>query len=122
MTPPEAAHTLTAPAMSSTLLRLGLWIILIVVALYVLHETYAGLPAQEYFATPMLTKALALGGMLLVAGFVMRVLEKGARVVTKNRCIVCRTPVNKGAIYCRAHLRSILQQEDDRSHMTRTRS
>jgi predicted nucleic acid-binding Zn ribbon protein len=107
--------------MSTTLLRLGLWIILIVVALYVLHETYAGLPLEEYFALPMLQKALALGGILIAAGFVTRILEKGAKVVTKNRCVTCRTPVPPGAIYCRAHLRNVLHREDDRAHRTRTR-
>ena len=107
--------------MSATLLRLGLWIILIVIALYVLHETYAGLPMGEYFALPMLQKALALGGILIAAGFVMRILEKGAKVVTKNRCVICRTPVTSGAIYCRAHLRNVLHREEDRAHHTRTR-
>jgi hypothetical protein len=108
--------------MSSTLLRVGLWIILIVVALYVLHETYEGLPIAEYFSTPMMQKALVVGVLLVGAGFATRILEKGAKVVKKNRCVTCKTPVTKGAIYCRAHLRNVLQREEDRSHMTRTRS
>ena len=108
-------------AMSSTLLRLGLWIILIVVALYVLQQTYEGLPLAEYFATAMLQKALVVGGLLIVAGFVMRVLEKGAKVVTKNRCKICKTAIPGGAIYCREHLRSVLHREEDRAHMGRTR-
>ena len=107
--------------MSSTLLRLGLWIILIVVALYVLQQTYEGLPTAEYFATPMLQKALILGGLLVVAGFMFRVLEKGAKVVSKNRCVVCKTPIPAGAIYCRAHLRNVLHREEDRRHLTRER-
>jgi len=107
--------------MSSTLLRLGLWIILAVVALYVLHETYAGTHLEEYFSTPMLQKALALGGLLVAAGIVMRVLEKGASKIVKNRCTVCRTPIPPGAIYCRAHLRNVLAREDERTHMTKTR-
>jgi len=66
-------------------------------------------------------KALALGLITVAAGIVMRFLEKGAKAVTKNRCQVCRTPVPSGAIYCRAHLRSVLHREEDRTHMTRTR-
>ena len=108
--------------MSSTLLRLGLWTILAVVALYVLHETYEGMPAGEYFAAPMLQKALVVGLMLVVGGIAMRVLEKGAKAVKKNRCVVCKTPIPSGAIYCRAHLRSVLHREEDRTHLTRTRS
>lgn len=102
-------------------MRLGLWIILIVVALYVLQQTYEGLPAAEYFAPAMLQKALVLGGLLVVAGFVMRILEKGAKAVTKNRCVVCKTAIPPGAIYCRAHLRSVLHREEDRRHATRIR-
>jgi hypothetical protein len=108
--------------MSSTLLRLGLWIILAVVALYVLHETYAETHLAEYFSTPMLQKALVVGGFLVAAGVVMRLIERGARrVVPKNRCVICKVPVPEGAIYCRAHLRRVLQREEDRTHMTHTR-
>ena len=105
--------------MSSTLLRLGLWIILIVIGLYVLQQTYEGLPAAEYFAPAMLVKALVVGGLLVAGGLVMRVLEKGAKVVTKNRCVVCKTAIPSGAIYCRAHLRSVLHREEDRRHMSK---
>lgn len=107
--------------MSSTLLRLGLWVTLLVIAAYVIHETYAEQQLAEYIPLSMLTKALALGGLLIVAGIVMRVLEKGAKAVGKNRCIVCRTPIPPGAIYCRAHLRSVLRNEEDRTHMTNIR-
>ena len=107
--------------MSSTILRLGLWIILLVVVLYVLQQTYEDAPYADFFAPAMLEKALALGGLLVVAGIVVRILERGAKVVTKNRCIVCRTPIDHGAIYCRQHLRTILNREDDRTHRTRVR-
>ena len=107
--------------MSSTLLRLGLWITLIVVALYVLHETYAGTHLEAYFSTPMLQKALILGILLVIAGVVVRVAEKGAQKIVKNRCVVCKTPIPSGAIYCRAHLRNVLAREDERTHMTKTR-
>lgn len=107
--------------MSSTLLRLGLWIILAVVALYVLHETYAETHLAAYFSTPLLQKALVIGILLVVAGIVMRLLEKGASRVTRNRCAICKTPIPSGAIYCRAHLRNVLAREDERTHMTRTR-
>jgi hypothetical protein len=102
--------------MSSTLLRAGLWVILIVIVLYVLLQSFEESPLTEYVTAPMLQKALALGVLALIAGVVFRVLERGAKVVTKNRCKVCRTPVPSGAIYCRAHLRSVLHHEEDREH------
>lgn len=101
--------------MSSTLLRLGLWTTLITVVLYVLHETYEGMPAAYFFATPMLQKVLVVGLVLIVAGVIARLFEKGAsKVAVKNRCVVCRAPIVKGAIYCRNHLRSVLAREDER--------
>jgi len=107
--------------MSSTLLRLGLWILVIVLALYVIHESFEDQPVAEYIPINMMGKALVVGAILLVAGIVLRVFEKGAKAVVKNRCRVCRTPIPSGAIYCRAHLRTILQEEDEKTHMTRLR-
>ena len=107
--------------MSSTLLRLGLWVILLVVILYVLQQTYEEAPFVDFFAPAMLEKALVLGGFLIVAGIAARLLEGGAKVVTKTRCVVCKTPVEHGAIYCRRHLRNVLSREDDRTHHTRVR-
>jgi predicted nucleic acid-binding Zn ribbon protein len=101
--------------LSSTLLRLGLWTTLITVVLYVLHETYEGMPAAEFFATPMLQKVLVVSVSLIVAGVIVRLFEKGkAKVIPKNRCVVCHTPIVPGAIYCRNHLRSVLAREDER--------
>jgi hypothetical protein len=102
--------------MSSTLLRVGLWIVLIVIVLYVLQQSFEEGPLAEFVTTPMLQKALAVGILAAIAGLVFRMLERGAKVVTKNRCKVCRTPVPPGAIYCRAHLRSVLHHEEDREH------
>jgi hypothetical protein len=107
--------------MSNTVLRLGLWIILLVVVLYVLQQTYEDAPFVDFFAPAMLQKALALGGLLVVAGIVLRLLERGAKVVTKNRCVVCKAPIDHGAIYCREHLRRVLTREDEKTHMTRVR-
>src|SRR5258705_4951192 len=107
--------------MSSTVLRLGLWIILLVVAMYVLQQTYEDAPFVDFFAPAMLQKALALGGLLVAGGIVLRVLERGAKVVTKNRCVICKAPIDRGAIYCRQHLRQVLSREDEISRNTRLR-
>jgi len=108
--------------MSSTLLRLGLYTILIVIALYVVAQTYGETsPVATYIPIPMLVKALGVGVLLVISGIVAAILEKGAKAVSKNRCAVCRTPIPPGAIYCRAHLRRVLQTEEDKTHMTRVR-
>lgn len=107
--------------MWSTLLRLGLWITILVLALYVIDATYANHPLAELIETAMLQQVLILGAVLIVAGIILRILGKGAQVVTKNRCRVCKTPVPSGALYCRAHLRDILHSEDEKTHMPRVR-
>ena len=108
--------------MSSTVLRLGLWLILIVLALYVVHETYEGSVIAEYVSYDLLAKAISLGGILVVAGIILRFVEPRAKkVINQNRCQVCNAPVASGAIFCRAHLRRVLAREDDRTHMTRVR-
>lgn len=107
--------------MSSTLLRLGLWIILIVIAAYVLKQTYEEAPWTEFVPDTTLQRALILGGALVVGGMVLRVFEKGAKAVARNRCVVCNTAIPKGAIYCRAHLRRVLHTEEDKTHVRRPR-
>lgn len=107
--------------MSTTLLRLGLWTLILVLVVYVLAAAYHDAPWAELVSTPMLVQAMVLAVLLIVAGIVLRILGKGAAVVSKNRCKVCRAAVPPGAIYCRAHLRAILYEEDDRSHITRVK-
>ena len=107
--------------MSTTLLRLGLWILILVLVLYVIDASYADQPIADIIQTSLLQHATVLAGALIIAGIIVRILGKGAKVVTKNRCQVCRTPIAPGAIYCRAHLRSILSDEDAKTHQTRLR-
>jgi hypothetical protein len=107
--------------MFSTLLRLGLWILILVLALYVVHETYSDQHWVEMIPMPMLQQALVLSLVLIVAGIVTRLLGAGAKAVNKNRCRVCKTVIPSGALFCRAHLRTILHEEDDKTHMTRVK-
>jgi len=107
--------------MSNTLLRFGLWTLILVLALYVLATAYPDEPWAELIPMAMLQQVLILAVLLIIAGGVMRVLGKGAAAVAKNRCRVCRAPIPHGAIFCRAHLRTILAEEDDKTHATRVR-
>lgn len=107
--------------MANTLLRLGLWILVLVLTLWVLDESYADQPFAELIEPALLKQALVLGVILIVASLVVRVVGKGASAVNKNRCKVCRNPIVPGAMYCRAHLREMLAEEDEKTHMTRLR-
>ena len=108
--------------MSTTLLRLGLWTVILVLVLYVLVTTYPDATWTELIPMPMLQQAITLGVLLVAVGVGMRLLGKGVQVVTvKNRCRVCRRSIPVGALYCREHLRSILADEDEKTHVTRLR-
>ncbi|MEA2465165.1 MAG: hypothetical protein QOJ98_2912 [Acidobacteriota bacterium] len=107
--------------MSTTLLRLGLWTLILVLILYVLATTYTEEAWAELIPMTMLQQALVVAGAVLLLGIVARIFDKGAKVVAKNRCRTCRTPIAPGALFCREHLRSILHAEDDKTHMTRVR-
>jgi predicted nucleic acid-binding Zn ribbon protein len=91
--------------MSTTLLRLGLWTLILVLALFVIAETY-----HEEHWTEMIPRAM-----------LAQVLAVSVAVRVKNRCRVCRTPIVQGALYCREHLRNILADEDEKTHMTKVR-
>lgn len=109
--------------MSSLLLRFGLYTLIAVLALYVIAATSPDSAVGNFVESDelLIHKTVALSVVLIIAGAVVRVLERGAKSVSKNRCRVCRTAIPAGAIYCREHLRNILNEEDDRTHMTRTR-
>jgi hypothetical protein len=107
--------------MYTTLLRLGLWTLILVLATYVFRESMAEPKIAELIPGHMLAQALVVGVILLVAGFITRLLGGKRTTTTKNRCTVCRTPIPPGAIYCRAHLRAILHEEDEKTHMTKVR-
>lgn len=120
LTPLHEPLTVNA-SMSATLIRLGLWTLVLALALYVVHETFETSTLAEATPLPLLYKVIVGAVLLMAAGFVVRMFEKTAKAVAKNRCSVCRAPIPAGAIYCRAHLRNVLEREDDRAHLTRTR-
>lgn len=107
--------------MANVLLRLGLWTVILFLALYVLAAVYPDEPIGQIVDASLLPRGLAAGVVITIGGVILRVLGKGANVVVKNRCRVCRTAIPPGAIYCREHLRTILHEEDEKTHMTRVR-
>jgi hypothetical protein len=107
--------------MSTTLLRLGLWTLILVLALYVLATTYEEQQWTELIPMRMLQQVLIVAVGVIVVGLAVRVFDRGAKAVVKNRCRTCRTPIAPGALFCREHLRSILTAEDEKTHMTRVR-
>ncbi len=107
--------------MSSTLFRIGLWIAIVVLASYVITESFEGSAIAEMIPMDLMTKVLVLAVLAIIAGLVAKMFEKGKQAGSKNRCRVCGTAVATGAIYCRNHLRKVLELEDRKTHNTRIR-
>ena len=107
--------------MSATVLRLGLWTLVLILSLYVMHESFEGSTIADMIPFEMLGQALAVAALLVVAGLVLRVAEKAKSVVTKNKCRVCNVQIPPGGIYCRVHLRAVLEREDRKTHGVTTR-
>jgi hypothetical protein len=106
--------------MSYTLLRLAMWIAIAVLAAYVITESFEGSAIAEMIPTHLMTTVLGLAAVLAVVGVIAKVAER-SKEKAKNRCRVCGTPVTSGAIYCRSHLRKVLEVEDRKTHNTRIR-
>src|SRR5438046_7099 len=64
--------------MTSTILRLGLWTLIIILALYVIHESFEESPVAEMVPLDMLQKALIVGVALIVVGVILRVFDIGS--------------------------------------------
>ena len=109
--------------MAITILRLGLWILILSLALYVLDTSITNSPFAELVNVGLVQNVMFLGGGLFVAGLVMRLFGKTAGKVLQKatHCRVCSTVIPDGQIYCRVHLRGMLEREDRKTHNTRIR-
>lgn len=105
--------------MSTTILRLGLWTLILTLGLYVLATSFAH-SFGDLITTTLLQNMLLIAAALVVAGLLSGIFAKTAgKVMKQTKCRICGTVIPHGAIYCRAHLRGMLEREDRRTHSTR---
>jgi predicted nucleic acid-binding Zn ribbon protein len=102
--------------MSAILTRFGLYTILIVLAVFVLRENVPDIPYSELLVDSLLVQIGLAGLVLVVTGIVIGPFERHRSRHSQKKCIVCRGPVLVGKMYCRTHLREILEDEDSRRH------
>jgi len=109
--------------MSSTLLRTGLWILILALVVYVVDTSFANSPFAGLINLDLLSKVFALASVLVVVGVAMKMFDKtAAKVIGRgNKCRVCGIEIPAGQIYCRPHLRGMLEREDRKTHNTRIR-
>ena len=103
--------------MSAILTRFGLYTILVVLAVFVARENVDGIPYTHLITDTLLVQVGLAGVVMAVAGVIIgpfeRLQAKGAR---SKKCVVCKAPVIAGKMYCRTHLREIIDKEDYRRH------
>ena len=99
--------------MSDTVLRLGLWILVAVLAFFILGDSMHDSPLQEMVSPEFVMTIGKFGGGLIALGIVLKLWEK-ARPAKKGHCRTCGRPVRKGEFYCSVHLREVVDEEDFR--------
>lgn len=95
--------------MALVLFRLGIYLLLAVLAMWVLREE-----VLSSFAHILTNRNLNLAGLaglgMLAVGFLTLVYEKLTVGRKKTRCKVCGKPVIAGEYYCREHLRELVDR------------
>ena len=102
--------------MSAILTRFGLYTILVVLAVFVLRENVKGIPYSEFLTDSLLVQVGLAGVVLAVVGVIIGPFERLRTKTARKKCVVCRAPVIVGKLYCRTHLREIIEAEDSRRH------
>lgn len=109
--------------MSSTVLRGGLWLTILTLIAFIFDSKFDDTPLGELITPTLLQHMFIFCGALVAIGVVLMVFDKASRKVGvgKSKCRVCGVVVPQGGIYCRQHLRNILEAEDRRTHSGVTR-
>ena len=106
--------------MSSTVLRFGLWLTILTLVSFILstNVNFESTPIGQLITPTLIQHMFIFSGALIGLGILLTIVEKTTSkvVASKNKCRVCGTAVPQGAIYCRQHLRNILEAEDRRTH------
>lgn len=96
---------------------------IVTIIAFIFDSHFDETPLGQLITPALLQDMLMFSGALIVIGIVLAIVDKTTHRVAagKNRCRVCGTSVPHGAIYCRQHLRSVLEAEDRRTHSGITR-
>jgi hypothetical protein len=109
--------------MSRSLIRFGLWALLVLVVFAIVRETLSETSPLRTDSGEFLQQAIAVSLLVVGLGVVLLLIEKVFGKPRKHsRCATCGAPVYKRELYCRQHLRQVIHEEDDRTHEVRAPS
>jgi hypothetical protein len=95
--------------MSLTCFRTGIWILLVVLAAWVLRDGVLE-NIRHLLNDRLIERAGLLGFATIGLGFLVMIYEKATAGPKKHKCKVCGRPVIAGEFYCREHLREIVDR------------
>lgn len=91
------------------LFRIGVYILLAVLGLWVLRDSVLKSLAG-YLIDRNLNIAGIVGFAVIGLGFITLIYEKMSTGPKKTKCKICKKPVLTGEYYCRVHLREIVDR------------
>lgn len=98
--------------MAGIAMRAGLWGIVLVLILFLFADRQGGEGVLADLIDDGVLMLIAQGSVgLLVLGGILAIIPKVR--FSKPRCKVCGTKVDAGYIYCRRHLNTMLETEDN---------
>ena len=106
--------------MSMTLIRVGVWSLVVILAAYVLVETVPDSVIAEIITGQVLLLATQIALGIVVLGLVMALIEKLWNL-RRRKCKTCGRPIPSTQIYCRLHLNEVLEEEDLRRRTMNTK-
>lgn len=94
-----------------TIIRLGIWSLVLIMVVYVFTETAPDSPVAEIITGELLALLTKISFGIVALGLVVGLIEKlwGMR---RRKCKTCGRPIPSTAIYCRLHLKEVLEEED----------
>jgi len=95
--------------MALTLFRLGIWILMAVLVVWVLRDAVLA-DFADHLSNRLLNQVGLVGLATLFLGVIAVIWEKLSAGPKKHRCKVCGKPVSAGEYYCREHLREIVDR------------
>lgn len=106
--------------MSMTLIRLGVWSLVVILAAYVLTETVPDSAIARVITGQLLFLLTQIALGVVALGLLIALGEKLWNL-RRRKCKTCGRPIPSTQIYCRLHLNEVLEEEDLRHRTMNTK-
>lgn len=95
-------------------MNLGFTLIALVVGAHLLKLLLPEFTFWEHVLLPKNVQLILIaGGACVALSLAMGILKPIHKVAATNRCVRCKKPIPKGDIYCRDHLKEVVNEAKD---------